>query len=45
MVMCDPGSSSAADPNLGTTTVVAYDVLLTDYNGNGNWVGTGYTQP
>jgi hypothetical protein len=45
VVMCDPGSSSAADPNLGTTTVVAYDSLLNDYNGSGNWVGTGYTQP
>jgi Bacterial tandem repeat domain 1/Papain-like cysteine protease AvrRpt2 len=45
VIMCDPGSSSAADATQGTTTVVAYDTLLADYNGSGNWIGTGYTKP
>jgi Papain-like cysteine protease AvrRpt2/Bacterial tandem repeat domain 1 len=45
VIMCDPGSSSAADASLGTTTVVAYDSLLSNYSGSGNWIGTGYTQP
>jgi Bacterial tandem repeat domain 1/Papain-like cysteine protease AvrRpt2 len=44
VIMCDPGNSSAADPAQGTTTVVAYDALLADYNGSGNWIGTGYTR-
>lgn len=45
VIMCDPGSSSAANANLGTTTVVAYADLLADYNGSGNWIGTGFTKP
>ncbi|WP_156256608.1 papain-like cysteine protease family protein [Sandarakinorhabdus oryzae] len=44
VIMCDPGSSSAADATQGTTTVVAYDTLLSDYSGSGNWIGTGYTK-
>jgi len=45
VIVCDPGSSSAADPNLGTTNVVAYNTLLTAYNGTGSWVATGTTKP
>ncbi|WP_426163908.1 papain-like cysteine protease family protein [Sandarakinorhabdus sp. DWP1-3-1] len=44
VIVCDPGSSSAADPAQGTTTVVAYDTLRTAYNGSGSWIGTGYTK-
>lgn len=44
VIMCDPGSSSAADASLGTTAVVDYDTLKTAYNGSGSWIGTGYTK-
>jgi hypothetical protein len=44
VIVCDPGSSSAADPAQGTTSVVAYDTLRTAYNGTGSWIGTGYTR-
>lgn len=44
VIMCDPGSSSAADASLGTTSVVDYDTLKTAYNGSGSWIGTGYTK-
>jgi hypothetical protein len=44
VIICDPGSSSAADPSLGTTSVVDYDTLKTSYNGSGEWIGTGYTK-
>lgn len=45
VIVCDPGRSSAADPNLGTTSVVAYNTLRTAYNGSGSWTATGTTKP
>lgn len=44
VIICDPGPASAADATQGTTAVVAYDDLLSDYRGSGNWIGTGYTK-
>ncbi|WP_158266424.1 papain-like cysteine protease family protein [Allosphingosinicella deserti] len=43
VIVCDPGSSSAVDPSLGTTSVVDYDTLRTAYNGSGTWIATGTT--
>ncbi|HYR09292.1 MAG TPA: papain-like cysteine protease family protein [Longimicrobium sp.] len=45
VIVCDPGSSSATDPSLGTTSVVDYDTLRTAYNGSGSWIATGTTVP
>ena len=45
VIVSDPGSSSATDPSLGTTSVVDFDTLRTAYNGSGSWIATGTTVP
>lgn len=46
VLVSDPGSSSAADASLGVTSVVAYNTLINGgYNGTGDWIATGTTEP
>lgn len=45
VIVCDPGRPSAADPNLGTTSIVDYETLRTNYRGRGSWIATGKTIP
>lgn len=44
VIVCDPGSSSAADASLGTTAVWDYDTLRTAYNTTGSWVASATTE-